>query len=89
MIQKILFASAGVLSALLVTAFLFSQWQARRIAAANPPRGEFVAVDGARIHMTRSQPSGEAKGAIVLVHGASGNEADLRLALGERMTAAG
>jgi pimeloyl-ACP methyl ester carboxylesterase len=89
MIQKLLLTTGGVFCAILIAAFLFSQWQARRIAAANPPRGEFVDVDGARIHLTRSRPAGEAKGTIVLVHGASGNEADLRLALGERMTAAG
>src|SRR5438552_2346244 len=59
-----------------------------RLEAAHPPSGEFVDVQGVRLHVVvlgvpRSSP--EAEPAVVLVHGASGNLEDMRLALGERL----
>ena len=89
MIQKILFGLMGVLAVALLASFLFTQWKAREIARQHPPQGVFADVDGARIHYTDTKPASEALGTIALIHGASGNEADLRLALGERLAAAG
>jgi pimeloyl-ACP methyl ester carboxylesterase len=49
----------------------------------NPPAGQFVNVDGGRVHVVEL---GDATApSIVLLHGASGNLGDMRLALGERL----
>src|SRR4051794_26411004 len=59
-----------------------------RLEAAHPPAGRFVEVEGAQIHvaeigLARGHPLAEP--AVVLVHGASGNMEDMRLALGDRL----
>jgi pimeloyl-ACP methyl ester carboxylesterase len=61
-----------------------------RLEAAHPPTGQFVEVQGVRLHVAvlglpRNAPGAEP--AIVLVHGASGNLEDMRLALGEKLAA--
>jgi pimeloyl-ACP methyl ester carboxylesterase len=61
-----------------------------RLEAAHPPTGQFVEVQGVRLHVAvlglpRDAPGAEP--AIVLVHGASGNLEDMRLALGEKLAA--
>jgi pimeloyl-ACP methyl ester carboxylesterase len=60
---------------------LFTQWEVRRIEARYPAQGQFVDVDGGRIHLVDTRPDGEPVGTILLIHGASGNEADMRLPL--------
>jgi pimeloyl-ACP methyl ester carboxylesterase len=61
---------------------------ARRIAQAYPPAGRFVEVGGARLHVVdideRTQPSDDDP-PVVLLHGASGNLEDMRLALADRL----
>ena len=57
-----------------------------RIERAHPPAGRIVAVRGGRMHVVelgRSLPGP----AVVLLHGASGNLEDMRLALGEKLAA--
>jgi pimeloyl-ACP methyl ester carboxylesterase len=59
-----------------------------RLEAAFPPTGRFVDVQGVRLHvvelgLARGAPGAEP--ALVLIHGASGNLEDMRLALGERL----
>jgi hypothetical protein len=59
-----------------------------RVETAHPPAGRFVEVEGVRLHMAelgiaRGRPGAEP--AIVLVHGASGNLEDMRLAVGEML----
>src|SRR5438105_1169644 len=59
-----------------------------RLEAQHPPTGEFVEVQGVRLHvvqlgLARNAPGAEP--AIVLIHGASGNLEDMRLALGEKL----
>ena len=59
-----------------------------RLEAAHPPTGQFIAVQGVRLHVAvlglpRDSPGAEP--AVVLIHGASGNLEDMRLALGERL----
>jgi len=59
-----------------------------RLEAAHPPTGQFVEVQGVRLHVAvlgleRDAPGAEP--AIVLIHGASGNLEDMRLALGEKL----
>ncbi len=61
-----------------------------RIEAAHPPTGQFVEVEGVRLHVAelglrRGSPGAEP--AVVLIHGASGNMEDMRLALGEKLAA--
>ena len=54
-----------------------------RIERAYPPVGRLVAVDGGRLHILElGRPDAPP---IVLLHGASGNLGDMRLALGERL----
>jgi pimeloyl-ACP methyl ester carboxylesterase len=57
-----------------------------RIEAAHPAAGRFVEVAGGRLHVLELGPAvAEEQVPIVLVHGASGNLQDLRLALGDRL----
>src|SRR5215470_19965575 len=57
-----------------------------RIEAAHPAAGRFVEVAGGRLHVLELSPTvAEEQRPIVLVHGASGNLQDLRLALGDRL----
>jgi pimeloyl-ACP methyl ester carboxylesterase len=61
------------------------------IEARFPPVGERVAAGprGPAIHIVERLPSAPERGAVLLVHGASGNFADLDVALGERLAALG
>ena len=60
--------------------------EAARIEAAHPASGRFIDVEGGRLHVLELSPSGrEEQLPVVLVHGASGNLNDLRLALGDRL----
>jgi len=63
-----------------------------RIEAAHPPAGRLIEVAGGRLHVLDIGPfagptAGEEALPIVLVHGASGNLEDMRLALGDRLAA--
>jgi pimeloyl-ACP methyl ester carboxylesterase len=56
------------------------------IARHYPPAGEFVAVDGARLHVVQlGSPTNTPP--VVLLHGASANLQDMRLTLGGRLAA--
>src|SRR5471030_2844207 len=71
----------GVL--VIVTAYGIAQ-----VDAAHPATGQFIEVDGDRLHIAEIGISCGQRGAdpaIVLVHGASSNMEDMRLALGERL----
>jgi pimeloyl-ACP methyl ester carboxylesterase len=59
-----------------------------RLETEHPPTGQFVEVQGVRLHvadlgLARDAPRAEP--AVVLIHGASGNLEDMRLALGEKL----
>jgi pimeloyl-ACP methyl ester carboxylesterase len=62
----------------------------RWIERAHPPAGKFIEVAGARLHVTeldrRARPSPDDL-PMLLIHGASGNLEDMRLALGDRLAA--
>lgn len=83
MIVFLLLAIAAVLGAGGVVTLL----EASRIEAAHPAAGRFVDVEGGRLHVLELGPSSgrEKQLPVVLVHGASGNLNDLRLALGDRL----
>jgi pimeloyl-ACP methyl ester carboxylesterase len=58
------------------------------IEAAHPPTGQFIAIGDVRLHVaelgiSRGKPGAEP--AVVLIHGASGNMEDMRLALGKKL----
>jgi pimeloyl-ACP methyl ester carboxylesterase len=58
-----------------------------RLETEHPPTGQFVEVQGIRLHVAELGLARDAPGAepaVVLIHGASGNLEDMRLALGER-----
>jgi pimeloyl-ACP methyl ester carboxylesterase len=78
----------------LVGASLVITWIAgRRIEAAHPPAGRFVDMTGGRLHVVDLAPPADTPSAaqpdtlwpVVLIHGASGNLGDLKLALGDRL----
>src|SRR5215831_12067371 len=74
-----------VVTALCVSAAI-TVLAAARIEAAHPAVGRFVEVAGGRLHVLELGPTvAEEQAPIVLVHGASGNLQDLRLALGDRL----
>lgn len=72
-------------AALLLTLLLLggcASWRAEKSA---PPIGRFVEVDGARIHLVDIGPKESAEPPIVLIHGASVNLRDMKLALGDEL----
>jgi pimeloyl-ACP methyl ester carboxylesterase len=77
---------AGV--AMLGVARAITVLEARRIAVAHSPSGRFVEFEGGKLHVLElgaTASAGELP--IVLIHGASGNLEDLRLAIGHRLAA--
>jgi pimeloyl-ACP methyl ester carboxylesterase len=81
------------LAAVVGAGLLMTSIAGRRIEAAHPPVGRFVDVTGGRLHAldlapprdTVSAAESGARWPVVLIHGASGNLGDLRLALGDRL----
>ena len=82
---------AGIagLAALVAGLFLFTMLQTRRIEARYPPVGELVETGAGAIHVVERAPDGPERGAVLLVHGASGNFADMSVALADRLAALG
>lgn len=75
----IILSIIGVLAAL-AGVTLVGTWAIER---ANPPTGRFVDVDGGRLHIVELGAADAPP--LLLLHGASGNLNDLRLAIGERL----
>ena len=78
-------ALAALLAAALAlsTSALSRRWERRF-----PPVGDFIDVDGGRLHVVETAPDAEGP-AVLLIHGASGNFADLHLALAEKLAKRG
>ncbi len=87
--MKITLVVFAVLLLVCLGALVFTQWQVARIEARYPPRGAFVDVDGIRLHYTQMMPEGSPRGTVLLLHGASGNQADVMLSLGPGLVALG
>ena len=68
---------------------IFSAVAAKRIADRFPPVGKFVAAGNGRLHYTERLPVGPARATVVLLHGASGNQADVMVPLGDRLATLG
>jgi pimeloyl-ACP methyl ester carboxylesterase len=82
----ILIASLAV-AALLVALAVATAVGARLIDRAYPPGGRFLALEGGRLHVLElGAGNADARAPVlVLLHGASSNLQDMRLALGERL----
>jgi pimeloyl-ACP methyl ester carboxylesterase len=63
----------------------FTAVQTVRIEARHPPTGRRIEVGGGAIHVLDQPARGEERGAILLIHGASGNASDMFVALAERL----
>jgi pimeloyl-ACP methyl ester carboxylesterase len=63
----------------------FTAYDAKRISEAHRPKGQFVEVEGGRIHLVELGPKNT--NSIVLLHGASVKLGDVELALGQRLSA--
>jgi len=74
-----------MVAALLGVASIATVLGARAIERAHPPSGRFVAVNGGRMHVLELGPSDGDELPVVLLHGASGNLEDMRLALGDKL----
>jgi len=78
-----------LLASLIAAAFAATLIGARLIERRHPPAGAFVEVNGGRLHVVDlgPRPAATAGGPpIVLLHGASGNLEDMRLALAEGLS---
>ncbi len=64
---------------------VFTELGIRRIERAHPPAGRLVEVAGGRLHVLELGHATAGAPAVVLLHGASGNLQDMRLALGDRL----
>ncbi len=67
----------------------FTAVQTRKIEARYPPAGRRVEVGGGAIHVLDRPAKGDERGAVLLIHGASGNASDMFVALAERLTRRG
>jgi pimeloyl-ACP methyl ester carboxylesterase len=83
----------GVIAVLAATGIagpvLFTYAYSRRIEVRYPPVGALVDVGPGSIHVVETAPEDTERGAVLLVHGASGNFADLHVALADRLSARG
>jgi pimeloyl-ACP methyl ester carboxylesterase len=59
------------------------EFSSRRTERVSPPLGAFIAVDGQRMHVLDLGPRNSAEPPVVLIHGASVNLRDMKLALGD------
>lgn len=80
-------ATLLLLLALAAGLFVAGRLLAGRVATAFAPHGRFALVDGTRMHFAVAGPA-EAP-AVALIHGASGNSADMMTALAAPLVAAG
>lgn len=82
-------AIAALCGAAIAGLFFFTLAEARRIERRYPPVGHLIDLGGGAIHVVETPPV-EGKGAaVLLVHGASGNFADLDSALTEQLAKLG
>jgi pimeloyl-ACP methyl ester carboxylesterase len=79
----------ALVAAVLVGLFVWNDRVVRRIEAAHPRRGELIAVEGGRLNLMRRDPLGIPRATVLLLHGASGNLADMMEPLGDRLVAQG
>ncbi|MFZ5617792.1 MAG: alpha/beta fold hydrolase [Pseudomonadota bacterium] len=76
-----LIAAAAVIAALFALGGCAS-WRAEKMS---PPIGRFIDVDGARIHLVDLGAEQASEPTVVLIHGASVNLRDMKIALGDEL----
>lgn len=83
----------GVVLATIILTFaalsLFTSFMARRFEARFPPTGDLVEIGGGAIHVVEAPPQGAERAVVLLLHGASGNHADMMRALARPLAALG
>jgi pimeloyl-ACP methyl ester carboxylesterase len=77
------------LAAILAFLGFFTEVKTRGFERRFPPAGERVAMDGGAIHVVDTPAERVERGAVLLLHGASGNQADMALALARPLSALG
>jgi pimeloyl-ACP methyl ester carboxylesterase len=80
---------AALLFCFIGALFLFTHSRTRRIEARFPAVGALVDTGGGVLHVVEQAPVAPERGAVLLVHGASGNHADMMVALGPRLAKLG
>jgi len=83
---RIAIGCVAITLAILAALAVFTRVGVGRIERENPPSGRFVDVEGGRMHVVELGNASAAP-AVVLLHGAGTNLGDMRLALGERLSA--
>jgi pimeloyl-ACP methyl ester carboxylesterase len=63
---------AGVLVLLAAILVLFTWWTARKVESALPPKGRFIDVPGARLHIREFGEAQAGRPAILMIHGLAG-----------------
>jgi pimeloyl-ACP methyl ester carboxylesterase len=74
-----------ILAALGLFAEIHARWMEKRY----PPTGDLVPIEGGALHVVEAPAQGLEHGVVLLLHGASGNHADMMLALARPLTALG
>ncbi len=74
-----------ILALILGAGALYTYFGARAIERAHPPSGRFITVDGVRLHVLDEGTPKPGEPPLVLIHGASDNLEDWRVALGDRL----
>eukprot|EP01037_Dinobryon_pediforme_P012077 gene12077-12167_t len=82
----LVFLFIAIVSAGLVA---FTELRSNQISRAHPPQGEFITIAGGRLHLVDLRPAGQERGTVLLLHGASGNLADVVGPLAPGLLAAG
>ena len=86
-------SSLGValtLGLVLLACWAYTAFESAAIARRFPPQGRFVEIGGGmKLHYTEKLPDGPPRATVLLLHGASGNQADLMVPLGDRLAARG
>lgn len=82
--RRLMISVVIALSGLLAASAAYTAVRSQSIEQRFPPTGDFIEVDGVRLHYLDLGDNSD-RPAVVLVHGASSNLTDMRLALGERL----
>ena len=82
-------ALAAALVALALLSLAFTLWLSRDVERRFPPIGHLVDLGPGKLHVVETAPRAPERGALALIHGASGNFADPHVALAERLAEEG
>lgn len=82
-------ASLAGVAALALSSLAFTLWFRRNVERRFPALGHLVDIGPGRLHVVETAPRAPERGAVALIHGASGNFADPHVALAERLAAEG